>query len=116
VINFWLKSDTNYSVELTIFIQPMLYKEFSILVNDKPLILRLVKKRIEDSTKHQKLQIRFSIPKKILKNDEHTKFTFKMTTPKSRIKLKCFQKWKDEQFIYNCRRGHFACYQICING
>ena len=104
-----------YSFQCSILIQPILFQQFTISVNDVPLDLKTDIKDV-NSTLYEWITCTGVISKNYFNQSEKTRVTFNMTPPET-SNLSQFYKEDNQQqnILANYIRGKFACQRIVFN-
>lgn len=114
-IDFALENENNYDFHCTIFLQPILGNQFTVLVNDIPIYLVSNPPKDPNSVQYEWIQYRGTIPHETHNKREKTKIIFKMTPPTDPDLFQFYQEDNRQQdILINYIRGKFACSEIRI--
>jgi hypothetical protein len=112
-IDFCLQSDFDYTFECTILIQPILYPQLTVLVNNVPIPLQAKISENVDMTEYKWICYQGTIMQSLLKKGQKTRVTFRMIAPNDLTIRQFYEKnSKIQTLSINYTRGKFACGEV----
>lgn len=115
-IDFFLTSDRAYSLNCMIFIQPILLKQFNLLVNDTHIDVEFnIREKMKQNTQFAWIECSAEIPQYLLRNGEKIRLIFEIKKPTEDALLQYFEMNDHNQSILtNFTKGKCACKWIYL--